>query len=60
MSRVWRAPTEEDKKRECRARNPFEKNPFYVEWNEEYQCWAIAGRSHILVAVSEILSPKEQ
>ena len=53
--RQWRRPTEDDKLRKCRARNPWEKRPFYVEWNERYSCWSIAGTPHILVAVSEIL-----
>ena len=58
--RAWRRPTEEDKHREkCRARSPFEHRPFYVQWNEEWKCWGLYGRSHILVAVSEILSPSQ-
>lgn len=57
MKRFWRAPTEEDKLRKCRARSQFEARPFYVVWNEEWKCWGLYGRKHILVAVSEILSP---
>ena len=34
MKRQWRKPTEDDKQRKCRARSPYEKNPFYVEWND--------------------------
>lgn len=56
-ARFWRAPTEEDKARKCRARNPYEKRPFYTEWSETWGCLAIAGRPHILIAVAEILSP---
>lgn len=56
--RTWRTPALEDRTRKCRARSPFEKRPFYVEWNAEYNTWGLAGRKHILVAVSEILSPK--
>lgn len=59
-TRQWRAPTAKDRLRKCRARSPFEKRPFYVEWNQQFKCWGIAGRPHILVAVSEILSPKER
>lgn len=55
---AWRKPTEDDKQREkCRARSPFEPRPFYVQWNSEYNCWAQYGSPHILIAVSEILSP---
>lgn len=57
--RAWRKPTIEDRSRKCRARSPYEKRPFYVEWNPEYACWGVAGRTHILVAVTEILSPAE-
>lgn len=55
--RVWRTPTEEDRARKCRARNPFEKRPFYVVWNREWKTWGLAERPHILVAVAEVLSP---
>lgn len=55
--RVWRAPTKEDRARKCRARNPYEKRPFYVVWNSQWKTWGLAGRQHILVAVTEILSP---
>jgi hypothetical protein len=57
--RVWRAPTLEDRKRKCRARSRFEKNPFYVVWNKQYKTWCLANSPHILVAVHEILSAKE-
>lgn len=57
--RQWRKPIESDKARKCRARNEFEKKPFYVEWNAEYQTWAVSGSPHILVRVYEILDAKE-
>lgn len=60
MKRFWRKPNITDRARKCRARSPYQKRPFYVEWNSEFGCWAMYGRKHILVAVSEILSPKEQ
>jgi len=53
--RQWRAPVEADKSRKCRARNAHEKHAFYVEWNAEWNNWAIAGRPHILVSVHEVL-----
>lgn len=58
--REWRKPTEADRQRKCRARSPYEKQPFYVVWNDEYKTWALADRPHILVAVREILAPAEQ
>lgn len=58
MARHWRPPTLEDRKRKCRAKNPYERYPFYVEWNETYHCWGRYGRPHILILVCEILSPK--
>lgn len=57
MTRQWRRPTESDKTRKCRARSPYEKRPFYVEWSSVWNVWAVAGSPHILVAVSEILEP---
>lgn len=58
MKRQYRAPTEDDKKREkCRAILVDTVNPAYVAWNADYQCWAIYGRPHILVAVRRILEP---
>ena len=56
--REWRKPTEADRTRKCRARNRFEKNAYYVEWNAEYSTWAIAGRPHILVRVDEVLDDR--
>ena len=58
MSRSWRVPTEDDKLRKCRARRSFEKRPFYVEWNDAWGCWVVAGKPHILIAVVEILFPR--
>jgi len=55
MKRQWRKQINADRGRKCRARSSYEKRPFYVEWNDEFECWAIAGRPHILVAVHEIL-----
>ena len=58
--RVWRAPTDEDKKMDrCRARNSFEKRAFYVQWCEEWQNWALYSNSNILVRVDEVLSPAD-
>lgn len=59
-TRKWRKPTEADKERKCLAKNPFEPEKFYVEWNPEFNCWALAGRQHILVMVSEVLEAKEK
>lgn len=59
MKRQWREPTDEDKKRKCRARSKFEKKPFYVVWNGEYDTWARARSPHILISVDEILEPAE-
>lgn len=56
--REWRLQVEADKQRKCYARSPYEKRPFYVEWNSDYRCWGIAGSPHILVVVTEILSAK--
>lgn len=53
--RVWGKPTEADRTRKCRARNRFEKAAYYVEWNAEWNTWAIAGRPHLLVRVDEVL-----
>lgn len=58
MKRQWRAPNESDKLRKCRARNPYEKQPFYVEWNPEFHCWAKFGTPHILILVTEVLDEK--
>ncbi len=59
MKREWRKPTEADRSRKCRARNRFEKNAFYVEWNTEYRTWCISGRPHILIRVDEVLAGKD-
>jgi hypothetical protein len=58
LNRQWRKPTEQDKARKCRARSQFEKYPFYVNWNTEYNCWALSGTPHILILVGEILEPR--
>lgn len=55
-NREWRKPTEADRGSKWRARNRFEKRPYYVEWNAEWDCWAISGRPHILVRVDEIFA----
>lgn len=59
MARVWRKPTEDDKKRErCYAVCHQEKKKFYVSWNREWDTWSLHGYPHILVRVDEILEPK--
>lgn len=55
MSEVWRKPTESDKGNIITARHHGGKGKFIAEWNEEYNCWAIAGSPHDLVLVSEVL-----
>lgn len=55
MSKVWRKPKESDKDSTITARNHWGKGKFLAEWNEEYNCWAIAGSPHDLVLVSEVL-----
>lgn len=52
---IWRRPTIADRSNKCRARNPLETAEFDVEWNDSYQCWALAGSPHSLILVSEIL-----
>lgn len=60
MGRQWRAPIEADKGRKCRARNEYEKKPFYVVWNKEYKTWCLDSANHILVRVKEVLEPRER
>ena len=54
----WRKPIESDKALKCRARNKFEKKTYFVEWNQEYQVWAIFGKPHIFVRVDEIFAER--
>lgn len=55
--RYWRAPTIEDRARTCRARVSGNPYPFYVRWNEKWECWGRAENVDSLVSVDQILSP---